>query len=228
MPHGNNQPHFQDKAIAVDWGGIIRSLNDESMFERIRQEIGIPSEFFTPLLSHVMKSYIRGEPETETEFWKLLTSHLGLFYNPSLKGLWKRTFEENYLPNSRENEHVVSLLGRVRNAGYPLILVTNGVLPIHDYMQAHPLVSKYNLFDIHIESARVKCKKPEPAFLDLPQRHLTTHGLEIPRSSIAVIDDIAIYHEAWLTAGYNSVHAPEFEKAGHVLEHHLRQSGFRW
>ncbi len=142
------------KTFWFDLGNVILYFDLKHSFQKLRP--------FTPLTLRAMSVYFRNHPTLARDcdtgkiqsqgLYKLLKRD---FMIQGLRfGHFKRIWQEIFAPN----RPVISLLRKLKDSGYRMILISNTNKLHYDYIQgAYPVI---RLFDHHVLSYRIRARKP--------------------------------------------------------------------
>jgi putative hydrolase of the HAD superfamily len=110
---------------------------------------------------------------------------------------------------------IVDRIGRLRDEGYRLGLLTNSFIEFRRHIESH---IDFSLFDVVVDSSEVGHRKPEPAIYEL-----TTSMLGVPASEILYLDDFAANVEGAKAAGWRTIHVVDVGSALADLDHALSE-----
>jgi putative hydrolase of the HAD superfamily len=206
------------RAVVFDFGGVLISpittliaevaaWHDVSMVEMLDVLMG-PRESSTS--DHPWHRAERGE---------LAIAELQRAVSPFARaaGLTLRGDEYDRLLCGEFTVHaeIIDRIGRLRDEGYRLGLLTNSFIEFRDHIESH---INFSLFDVVVDSSEVGHRKPEPAIYEL-----TTSMLGVPASEILYLDDFVANIEGAKAAGWRTIHVVDVESAltdlDHVLSH---------
>ena len=105
---------------------------------------------------------------------------------------------------------IVDRIGRLRDEGYRLGLLTNSFLEFRAHIESH---IDFTLFDAVVDSSVVGHRKPEPAIYEL-----TASMLDVSPSEILYLDDFAANLEGAKEAGWRTIHVTDVESALRELD----------
>jgi len=217
----------QRYAVYFDWGGVIRSLHDDEMFDDIAQACGVPRGAVDAIWSHLGPQMTRGEISS-AEFWR----HFARKNLIELPGCYNNLFTRVYKERSRLNQPVVDLITMLKGAGYTTGLMSNTVPPHLDFFFQDPGWSRYDLFQPIIVSPRVMAKKGDEG------HHIYRIAEEmVPQKTIFFADDSKKY-ALDITEELNArpdavkrwigIWTPDFSRVAPTIEEALRKEGLRF
>ena len=140
--------------VYFDWGGVIRSLHDDEMFDDIAMTCRVPRRAVDAIWKDLGPQLTRAEI-SEVEFWTRLARENLIALPDGYNDLFTRVYREK----SRLNQPVIDLLDRLKGAGYMTGLLSN-TTPVHmDFFFKNPAWSQYGRFNPIVASPMASAKK---------------------------------------------------------------------
>ena len=203
------------EAVVSDFGGVL-TMPLISAFNRVQDEIDLPTEAYEPAFTHSLErdgvhplfALERGEL-TEAEFLARLERgfEATLGRPVSLHGFGARLMDA--LDANRELFDRFAALKRDR--GLRFALCTNNVREWEPLWRAKLPID--DVFELVVDSAFVGTRKPEPEIYAL-----TLERLELPAAACVFIDDLDVNVEAAREAGMQGIVYREMAQAITELE----------
>lgn len=224
MRSPNNRPLQERYAIYFDWGGVIRSLHDDEMFDDIADSCKVPRETVDKIWSQFGSQMTCGKMATE-EFWERFAAIAGI----DLPNCYNELFIRAYKKNSVLNDPVTDLIGRLRQAGYTTGLLSNTIRPHSDFFSANKEWSLYGAFEPIVISPEVQAKKGDAGH----KIYLAAEG-RVRQKTIFFADDSRRYalevpdelnHRSDTPKRWIGIWTPVFESAATTIESALKKEG---
>ncbi len=206
------------RAIISDFGGVLTTPLLRS-FAAFQDETGIPFE----ALARVMQAAAERDGEhplyelekgnvTEADFLELISDGLEpeLGHRPEM-----HRFREIYFDALDPNEPMVELMRDLKSRGYRMALLTNNVREWEPLWRG--LLPVDEIFEIVVDSAFVRMRKPEPGIYEFAVERLNGP----PAQECLFIDDVDVNVEAAREIGMSAVHFRDNEQAIPEIEQAL-------
>lgn len=151
------------KAIGFDYGGVIGGGDKvgKRFSSEVSQVVGITEDQYREIYFSINHLINTGRVETWREFWQIFLAKLGQEDKlESLVSLSKRYSHEYIVMD----DVIISLIDRLRRAGYRVGLLSNATSENAVQMRAAGLDKHFDVFHI---SAETKNQKPLPITFEL-------------------------------------------------------------
>jgi len=189
------------RAVISDFGGVLTSPLLHS-FAAFQLSTGIPLDALGRAMAAVgardgvnpLFRLERGEM-TERDFLRSLGDAISEDLGRPVQ---MHGFADAYWAHLSLNEPMIELMGRLRDDGYRMALLTNNVREWEPRGRAMFAVDE--IFELVIDSAFVGTRKPEPAIYDL-----TLERLGEPAEACVFVDDIEVNVDAARSLGMTGI-----------------------
>jgi putative hydrolase of the HAD superfamily len=211
------------KAVISDFGGVLTTPLLGS-FVALQDEIGIEPG----TLGRAMQRIAEHEGEhplfelergrvSEADFLENLSRELEpeLGHRPQL-----HRFSEIYFDALGVNEPMIGVMGRAKESGFRMALLTNNIREWEPLWRAMLPVDE--IFELVVDSAFVGMRKPEPGIYELTVERL---GDGIEAVDCLFVDDVEVNIEAARDLGMQTVHFQSNDQAIPEIEAALDGSG---
>jgi epoxide hydrolase-like predicted phosphatase len=196
-------------AVISDFGGVLTTPLIES-FVAFQDQTGIPMESLGVAMQriaerdgrHPLFELEKGKL-TEADFLAIVADALEpeLGHPPEM-----HRFSEIYFEALQPNQAMIDLMGKLRDRGLRMALLTNNVREWEPLWRA--MVPIDELFEVVVDSAFVACRKPDPEIYEI-----TMQRLGLAAGQCLFVDDVEVNCDAARELGMTAVHFRDNEQA---------------
>ncbi len=187
------------KAGIFDVGGVLLTNETAFIYEDIIKTLAITPQLLKNGLNQVLGSFMKGEV-TEEEFWRNFIDYTKASGKIPVKSLYGREYERRF----KKNENVLSLINKIKTAGYKLAVLSDTITPHVEFNRKNVI---YDNFDVEVLSNKVGMIKPDPKIFIY-----TLEKLKVEPGEAFFVDDVEINVNAANSLGIHGIKYGNYDK----------------
>lgn len=193
------------KAVLWDYGGVI-AVGPFEQFNRYEAAHGLPTDFIRGVNSHNPHDNAWAKLERDevdhAEFDRLFAEESASFGHRVPGGEVLKMLSHEVRPE------MVSMLERVKAAGYKVACLTNNTASKEGPDHRGDYDDVLSLFDVVVESSKVGVRKPEPRFYEM-----ACAMLDVQPTECVFLDDLGINLKPAAAMGMTTIKVLSAEQA---------------